>query len=127
VKPTKNKLYSVARILIILAGCFPLIVGTYFFSQNIIHSRFNMIEHVAFTNLVSTGVTIITLGVFALPLNKTWVLSLLLFVLLWTGGNDSYALMRNYFTGSGLFPFAIFPSSLGIIALFLLSLDLRHE
>lgn len=114
--------------MIVLAGLFPFTVGTYFFITNLKSSNFNMVSHVAFTTLISLGVTISTLGYFGLAkASENWVVMLLMFIVIWSGGNDSYALLRSHFLGSNVFPFAVIPTTLGMIAIFLITLDIKNE
>lgn len=122
-----SRTFKLARVLIFITGIFPFSVGTYFYIYHILHKEFNFIEHIAYTNLIATGGTICVLSYFELEKKKVWVIVHLLFLLIWVAGNDAYALIRNYFYGTGTFPFALFPSALGILSLILLSWDLLNE
>ncbi len=124
---TPSTIFKIARVLMFITGLFPFSVGVYHYFFNILHGQFNFMEHIAFTNLIATGLTICLLVYFELDKKKLWVILYLLFMLIWVGGNDAYALVRNYFYGTGAFPIALFPSAIGLVALALLSWELRSE
>ena len=110
-----------------ITGLFPFCVGSYFYVSTILQGRFNFVEHVCFTNLMATGLTTMLVTYFELESKKPWVLFLLIFMFAWVGGNDTYALVRNYFNGSHLFPIAMIPTSLGAIGVVLISMELSNE
>lgn len=121
--------FKIARILLFISGLFPTIVGIYYYFYFLTAPQFHFVEHIAFTNLIFSGITILILVSFELKPTSTkpWVLFLIIFNILWTSGNDTYAALRNYSIEKVIFPYPIFPLTLGVIAIFLLSLELKRE
>jgi hypothetical protein len=120
----KNK---IAKILLTIAGLFPLCVGIYYYLFFMNFPVFRFMEHIAFTNLISTGVVTLTL-IWNNPIPvKKWIFLLLLFIIIWTSGNDSYALLRQYYFSKLIFPFAIIPLLAGSVGLGLLASEVKNE
>lgn len=118
---------KIAKILLMITGFFPFCVGSYFYINNILIGRFNFVEHICFTNLIATGLTTMLVTHFELESKKPWVYFLLVFMFAWVGGNDTYALVRNYFHGNHLFPIAMIPTTLGAISMILISMELSND
>ncbi len=120
-------IFKLAKIFTFISGVIPFSVGCYYYTQNILHRQFNLTEHIAFTNLIATGATVCVLTYFEYDNKKTWVVLFLLFILMWVGGNDTYAITRSYYQGSGIFPVSIFQNFAGIMGFVFFSWDLLNE
>lgn len=120
-------IFKLAKLFTLLSGIIPFCVGCYYYINNILYRQFNLTEHIAFTNLIATGATVCMLVIFEFDKKKTWVIFFLLFILTWVGGNDTYALTRSYYQGSGIFPVSIFQNFAGIMGFVFYSWDLLNE
>lgn len=121
---------KIARLLLIAASLLPISVGSYYYLHFALSSSFGYIEHIAFTNLVYSGVALFTLSFFGLKRDpKPWVLFLIFFNLYWTIGNDTYATVRFFASTNDIlpFPFPVIPLVLGTIAAILITIELKNE
>lgn len=99
---------KIAKILLIIASLFPISVGIYYYFFFISFTDFRYIEHIAFTNLIYSGVALFTLAAFGpKPNPKPWVLFLIFFNLIWTIGNDTCATVRFFCTYKGYLTLSI--------------------
>lgn len=123
------------------AGLFPICVGSYnyyltlrnkdlsfwsdvFFGENrsqgmSLQDLLYVNSHVGFTNLILTGVVVNVIFLCAIRKSEKWAWWLVVFILVWAGSNDLVASAWYFFKSGKLFPFPIFPMSLGTIALVL--------
>jgi hypothetical protein len=116
-----------ARILIAIGALFPITVGTYYYIIYIRLPGLHLIEHVAFTNLLASGIAILTLTLFAFKTMQLWAIALLTFLTMWVGGNDSYILLNNFVQHKNIFPYAIIPFILSCTGLFILSKEISLD
>ncbi|MBT7608740.1 MAG: hypothetical protein HN576_03220 [Bacteriovoracaceae bacterium] len=123
-----NKRFKIGIVLSYLGFCVPLLVGLFNYIQNFIRyveANFNidelnvLIEHVAYTNLVALGIIGIVTTRYGIRNKYKWAWKLSLFLLIWSGGNDSFIFcvynstnLENY-----LFPFPYLSFIIECIAL----------
>jgi hypothetical protein len=127
----ENYEMKIAKNLLFITGLFPICVGGFYYISSL-NSSIPMIErHVANTNLIAVGFLTILLAL-QMEYDEFRLASLYtgIFLLLWSGGNDFYILMRNAFFPEStffVFPFPIFPLTLGSISLFMQSYYLSDQ
>ncbi len=141
-----QRLFQIGSGLLTLAGCFPICVGItlYFrsmsklrldhwlsiFSGNsysngdlpLVDESIYVLSHMGYTNLIATGITLVTVSIFALRRKRLWGWWLLAFLVLWVGLNDSVLSVWQYLRNQKsnvYFPFPLFPSTLGVFGLIL--------
>ena len=120
-KEANIKRLNKSVIFITLAGLFPLTIGAINFVQNItLGAGFSSIHHIAFTNLIFSGVTLITLGHLWQKRPSFGIKIFTLALLLWVGGNDLMAIVMANLRGSSLPLWPVFPIILGTVGLILM-------
>ncbi len=122
-------MFKISRILLFLSGLFPLVIGLFNYVNLLLNNNFSLYSHIAFTNLVSTGLTICFCSYYGLKKKNIWLILFMFLLMCWTGANDLYATMRIFYSTPGLmlFPYPLIPVSLSFIAFLLISLDLKKN
>ena len=113
-----EKKFLTGTLFLFAMGLFPTFVGI---RQYLAPTPgFNVYYHVAFTNLITVGISIITVTYFGLwKTQSKWSWYFLLFILIWTPTNDLYAIYRSYLSTLYNIRVPIFPIVTGSIGLFL--------
>lgn len=131
---------KIGRLLGILAGLTPVMVGCYFYLRTMKgknwsfwadvfyqgKSDFNwgtdglyVVSHFGSVNLMATGLTMLCLSAFAIPSRLKWAWWLFTTIVVWVGLNDVVASVWFYRAGGGMFPIPIFPTVFGAVSLLL--------
>ena len=140
----KNSKFKLGVKLLIASGFFPIIVGliNYFLIMSklslehwlsvfmgrpysngdlpLLDETFYSLGHLGFTNLIATGVTLCVVSFYSVNQKQRWGWFLILFLLIWVGGNDLILSTWRYLKYDrpiGLFPMPIFPVILGSFGL----------
>jgi hypothetical protein len=118
-----KKKFKIGRWLCLFSGAFPIFVGGYRLwelAKNPPDDPWVLaLSHVAYANLVMTGIMIVVLALLELPRKSRVAWGLILLGDLWAGGNDTFAVASLYINSNGPFPISIFPLTLGLMGLFL--------
>lgn len=112
-----------AIALLILGSLFPICVGTFLYIYYAFLPGMHLVEHVAFTNLIASGFTLLILAISFAKTKNNLLLIFFLILSMWVGGNDTYILLRNYIQVKNIFPIAVIPFTVHIIGLAMLSFD----
>lgn len=125
--------HLIGRRLICLGGFFPLAVGTYFYLQAIwsyfqttAFLEVTVIRHIGYANLMMTGLLTILLAHFGLRSPSRWVWWSLLAIALWTGGNDSVAMIiLTMNQPENNFPVPLIPTFIELVGLWLVAKEVK--
>jgi hypothetical protein len=77
---------------------------------------FELATHVELSNLLTTGVMIVLIGIFGIRRGEKWAWYLMVFIGVWAGFNDLIAMIH-----AEVFPLAAIPDGLGLIGLLIAS------
>lgn len=121
-----EKNFNLSLILLKIAGCIPFCVGLVYFVITVMGYQnlewdfaHRKIAHIGFANLMVTGASIFSLTHFGIKTKQKWAWYLVLFALIWAGGNDTIAFLYTWINHEDFFPYPVIPTILGATGLYL--------
>lgn len=125
---------NLAISIFLLGAMFPTTVGLKGLLELILSTDYAQAipngyayKHVSNANLSMTGITWMFITIIGIRAKKKWAWYFLVFLILWVGLHDLFAVGWLYLEGRFFFPVPAIPLSLGLIGLFLSSEIVRHK